>query len=227
MGSYFTLLNALAEDGRLDEAEELWTKLFSENLESMPRVFYDKMISIYYRRDMHEKMFEVILCLIFFLKTICHFKSVFIFIWMEKSKLQYINSIEHDNVAFSSLSMFLIRIWLHLIRSIGIFTDALSLCLYIFFTTQIWIQFMLTEDWKTDIHLNPVELRRLEGHIFFVEILNVSSISLIFILCVHVEAILAYEMTVLLDLTACIELKWLSLGVCMVRLVQFWVLKSN
>ena len=59
MGSYFTLLNALAEDGRLDEAEELWTKLFSENLESLPRVFYDKMISIYYRRDMHEKMFEI------------------------------------------------------------------------------------------------------------------------------------------------------------------------
>lgn len=60
MGTYFTLLNALAEDGRLDEAEELWTKLFSENLESMPRVFFNKMIAIYYKRDMHEKMFEVL-----------------------------------------------------------------------------------------------------------------------------------------------------------------------
>lgn len=59
MGSYFTLLNALAEDGRLEEAEELWTKLFSENLESMPRIFFDKIISIYYKRGMHEKMFEV------------------------------------------------------------------------------------------------------------------------------------------------------------------------
>ncbi|OAY30322.1 pentatricopeptide repeat-containing protein At4g21190 [Manihot esculenta] len=59
MGTYFTLLNALAEDGRLDEAEELWTKLFSENLESMPRVFFNKMIAIYYKRDMHEKMFEI------------------------------------------------------------------------------------------------------------------------------------------------------------------------
>lgn len=58
MGSYFTLLNALAEDGRIDEAEELWTKLFSENLESMPRIFFDKMISIYYSRGMHDKMFE-------------------------------------------------------------------------------------------------------------------------------------------------------------------------
>ncbi|KAL2519871.1 Pentatricopeptide repeat-containing protein [Forsythia ovata] len=59
MGSYFSLLNALAEDGRLDEAEELWMKLFSGNLESMPRIFFEKMISIYYHREMHEKMFEI------------------------------------------------------------------------------------------------------------------------------------------------------------------------
>ncbi|KAH7538108.1 hypothetical protein FEM48_Zijuj03G0164200 [Ziziphus jujuba var. spinosa] len=59
MGSYFTLLNALAEDGRLEEAEELWAKLFSENLESMPRIFFNKMISIYYHRRMHDKMFEI------------------------------------------------------------------------------------------------------------------------------------------------------------------------
>ena len=55
MGSYFTLLNALAEDSRIDEAEELWTKLFSEHLESMPRMFFDKMISIYYKQGMHDK----------------------------------------------------------------------------------------------------------------------------------------------------------------------------
>ncbi|XP_021297745.1 pentatricopeptide repeat-containing protein At4g21190 isoform X2 [Herrania umbratica] len=59
MGTYFTLLNALAEDGRLDEAEELWAKLFSDNLESTPRIFFDKMISIYYHKGMHDKMFEV------------------------------------------------------------------------------------------------------------------------------------------------------------------------
>ncbi|CAN4087667.1 unnamed protein product [Withania somnifera] len=59
MGSYFTLLNALAEDGRLEEAEELWLKLFSQNLESMPRIFFQKMISIYYHREMNEKMFEI------------------------------------------------------------------------------------------------------------------------------------------------------------------------
>ncbi|KAF8364637.1 hypothetical protein HHK36_033391 [Tetracentron sinense] len=58
MGSYFTLLNALAQDGRLEEAEELWMKVFSENLESLPRYFFDKMMSIYHSRGMHDKMFE-------------------------------------------------------------------------------------------------------------------------------------------------------------------------
>ncbi|KAJ6804560.1 pentatricopeptide repeat-containing protein [Iris pallida] len=59
MGSYYQLLNALAEDGRLEEAEELWNKIFSENLESLPRIFFIKMISIYYDKGMNEKMFEV------------------------------------------------------------------------------------------------------------------------------------------------------------------------
>lgn len=63
MGTYYNMLNALAEDGRLDEAEELWTKLFSENLESTPRMFFEKMISIYYHRELHNKMFEVIFSL--------------------------------------------------------------------------------------------------------------------------------------------------------------------
>ncbi|KMZ65418.1 Pentatricopeptide repeat-containing protein [Zostera marina] len=59
MGTYYTLLNAFAEDGRLEEAEELWTKIFSENLESLPRTFFIKMISIYHSKGMHEKMFEI------------------------------------------------------------------------------------------------------------------------------------------------------------------------
>ncbi|KAL0873683.1 hypothetical protein Bca101_023388 [Brassica carinata] len=59
MGTYFSLLNALAEDNRLDEAEELWNKLFMEHLEGTPRKFFNKMISIYYKRDMHHKLFEV------------------------------------------------------------------------------------------------------------------------------------------------------------------------
>lgn len=65
MGTYFTLMNALAEDGRLDEVEELWTKLFSQYLEGTPRMMFDKMISIYYKRDMHDQIFEVLLHAIF------------------------------------------------------------------------------------------------------------------------------------------------------------------
>ncbi|KAL8491121.1 hypothetical protein ACS0TY_022956 [Phlomoides rotata] len=59
MGSYYALLNALAEDGRIDEAEELWNTLFTEHIESMPRMFFERMITIYYQREMHEKMFEI------------------------------------------------------------------------------------------------------------------------------------------------------------------------
>ncbi|CAN8325458.1 unnamed protein product [Cochlearia groenlandica] len=59
MGTYFSLLNALAEDNRLEEAEELWNKLFMEHLEGTPRKFFNKIISIYYKRDMHHKLFEV------------------------------------------------------------------------------------------------------------------------------------------------------------------------
>lgn len=59
MATYFTLLNALAEDGRIDEAEELWTKMFSDNIESTPRIFFQKMVSIYYKREMHDKLFEI------------------------------------------------------------------------------------------------------------------------------------------------------------------------
>ncbi|TYG52468.1 hypothetical protein ES288_D09G030700v1 [Gossypium darwinii] len=71
MGTYFTLLNALAEDGRLEEAEELWVKLFSDNLESTPSIFFDKMISIYYHKDMHEKMFELCFFLPSYLRLLC------------------------------------------------------------------------------------------------------------------------------------------------------------
>ncbi|XP_078444281.1 pentatricopeptide repeat (PPR) superfamily protein [Wolffia australiana] len=59
MGTYYTLLNALAEDGRLDEAEQLWCKLFSDNLECLPRIFFIKMISVYHANSMHHQMFEV------------------------------------------------------------------------------------------------------------------------------------------------------------------------
>ncbi|XP_078176141.1 pentatricopeptide repeat (PPR) superfamily protein isoform X2 [Carex rostrata] len=59
MGSYHTLLTAMIEDDRLEEAEELWSHLFKKYLASLPRVFYIKMITLYYDKGMHEKMFEI------------------------------------------------------------------------------------------------------------------------------------------------------------------------
>ncbi|XP_037439284.1 pentatricopeptide repeat-containing protein At4g21190-like [Triticum dicoccoides] len=59
MGSYQTLLNALVEDGRIEEAEELFQKIFLRYMEGLPRVFFMKIISLYYRLGSYEKMFEV------------------------------------------------------------------------------------------------------------------------------------------------------------------------
>ncbi|EEE55404.1 pentatricopeptide repeat-containing protein At4g21190 isoform X1 [Oryza sativa Japonica Group] len=59
MGSYYTLLNALIEDGRVEEAEELYGKIFSRYLEGLPHTFFMRMISLYYRLESYQKMFEI------------------------------------------------------------------------------------------------------------------------------------------------------------------------
>ncbi|KAL5221046.1 hypothetical protein ABZP36_025759 [Zizania latifolia] len=59
MGNYYTLLNALIEDGRVEEAEELYGKVFSRYLEGLPRTFFMRMISLYYRLESYEKMFDI------------------------------------------------------------------------------------------------------------------------------------------------------------------------
>uniref|UniRef100_A0ACD5VGW1 Uncharacterized protein n=3 Tax=Avena sativa TaxID=4498 RepID=A0ACD5VGW1_AVESA len=59
MGSNYTLLNALIEDGRVEEAEELFGKIFSRYMEGLPRTFFMKIISMYYNMGSYQKMFEV------------------------------------------------------------------------------------------------------------------------------------------------------------------------
>lgn len=59
MGSYYTLLNALIEDGRIEEAEELFGMVFSRHMEGLPRTFFMRIISFYYSAGEHDKMFEV------------------------------------------------------------------------------------------------------------------------------------------------------------------------
>lgn len=59
MGSYQTLLTALIEDGRVEEAEELFGKIFSRYMEGLPRIFFMRMISLYYSLGSYQKMFEI------------------------------------------------------------------------------------------------------------------------------------------------------------------------
>ncbi|KAF8766284.1 hypothetical protein HU200_007798 [Digitaria exilis] len=59
MGSYYTLLNALIEDGRIEEAEELFGMIFSRYMEGLPRTFFMRMISLYYSMKAYDKMFEI------------------------------------------------------------------------------------------------------------------------------------------------------------------------
>ncbi|CAO2194739.1 unnamed protein product, partial [Urochloa humidicola] len=59
MGSYYTLLNALIEDERIEEAEELFAMIFSRYMEGLPRTFFMRMISLYYSVGAYDKMFEV------------------------------------------------------------------------------------------------------------------------------------------------------------------------
>lgn len=59
MGSYYTLLNALIEDGRIEEAEELFGMVFSRYMEGLPRTFFMRIISFYYSAGEHDKMFEI------------------------------------------------------------------------------------------------------------------------------------------------------------------------
>ena len=59
MGSHYTLLNALIEDGRMEEAVELFGMIFSRYMEGLPRTFFMRMISLYYSVGAYDKMFEV------------------------------------------------------------------------------------------------------------------------------------------------------------------------
>jgi len=59
MGSYYTLLNAFIEDGRIEEAKELFGMIFSRYMEGLPRTFFMRMISLYYSVGAYDKMFEV------------------------------------------------------------------------------------------------------------------------------------------------------------------------
>lgn len=59
MSTYLLLLRAFAEEGRIDEAQELWKKVFSTHLDCTPISFFLQVMRMYERYEMHEDLLEV------------------------------------------------------------------------------------------------------------------------------------------------------------------------
>ncbi|KAJ7283124.1 hypothetical protein O6H91_Y346300 [Diphasiastrum complanatum] len=59
IGTYQLLLEAFEKEGRLEEAEALWIKLFEENLQCLPRAFFTRIISMYESSGEFEKLLDV------------------------------------------------------------------------------------------------------------------------------------------------------------------------
>lgn len=59
LGNYHLLLKAFSEEGRIDEAQELWKKVFSRNLECTPIKLFTEIMRMYNRYEMYEDLLEV------------------------------------------------------------------------------------------------------------------------------------------------------------------------
>lgn len=59
MGTCYMLLNALANERRIEEAEELWMEIFNRHMEYVPRNFFTRIITMYEQNNMTEKLLEV------------------------------------------------------------------------------------------------------------------------------------------------------------------------
>ncbi|BBN13927.1 protein MpPPR_37 [Marchantia polymorpha subsp. ruderalis] len=59
LATYLTLLEALDHEGRVDEAEVLWEKVFQENMECIPRTMFSRMISMYQRYGKPKQLLKV------------------------------------------------------------------------------------------------------------------------------------------------------------------------
>ncbi|XP_057826883.1 pentatricopeptide repeat-containing protein At4g21190 isoform X4 [Cryptomeria japonica] len=59
MGNHYLLLDALAQEQRIEEAEELWNQIFKRHLEYVPRMFFTRVITMYEQNNMPDKLIEV------------------------------------------------------------------------------------------------------------------------------------------------------------------------
>lgn len=59
LGTFTLMLQAYNETGRIEEMEELWVQILEENLESVPRTLFNRMMKIYEDRKLPLKVLEV------------------------------------------------------------------------------------------------------------------------------------------------------------------------
>lgn len=59
LGTYSLLLEAFSEEGRIDEAQELFKKVFAQNLECTPLKMFSEIMKMYERHKMYEDILEV------------------------------------------------------------------------------------------------------------------------------------------------------------------------
>lgn len=60
MATYDTLLLAFDMDHRVDEAESLWNMILHTHTRSISKLLFSRMISLYDRHEMKNKIIEVI-----------------------------------------------------------------------------------------------------------------------------------------------------------------------
>jgi len=58
MGTYYMLLNALTNERRIEEAKEIWMEIFDRHMEYVPQMFFTRIITMYERNKMSEKLLE-------------------------------------------------------------------------------------------------------------------------------------------------------------------------
>ena len=68
LNTYFVLLKAFSEEGRIDEAQELYNKIFMKNMKHTPLRFFLQILKMYKRYEMNEEIIDVrhLFSLIFF-----------------------------------------------------------------------------------------------------------------------------------------------------------------
>ncbi|MCO5551039.1 hypothetical protein L7F22_004535 [Adiantum nelumboides] len=59
LGTYHLLLKAFSEEGRTEEAQDLFKKVFSRNLECTPLKLFSEIMRMYERHEMYEDILEV------------------------------------------------------------------------------------------------------------------------------------------------------------------------